>query len=103
VPPDPHPLCAPPPTVEDRDHGPAAGLTVREAAARYRVSPDKVRGWIRSGELAALNTASVLCGKPRFVITPEALREFERRRAGGAPPKPQRRRRRQAQTDFYPD
>jgi excisionase family DNA binding protein len=43
---------------------PPRGLTVREVARRYRVSPDKVRAWIRRGELAAVNTASTLCGKP---------------------------------------
>lgn len=78
------------------------GLTTREVARRYRVSEDKVRRWIERRELAAINTAGSLCAKPRWVITPEALLEFERRRAGGSPPKPQRRRR-QAMKDFYPD
>jgi excisionase family DNA binding protein len=81
----------------------AAGLTVEDVARRYRVSPDKVRAWIDKGELRAVNTATVLCGKPRWVILPEALEEFERRRRGGAAPKPQRRRRREQATDFYPD
>jgi hypothetical protein len=67
------------------------------------VSPDKVRAWINRGELRAINTAAVLCGKPRWVITVEALAEFEKRRAGGPPPKLPRRRRRGAQIDFYPD
>jgi hypothetical protein len=72
-------------------------------ARRYRVSPDKVRGWIARGELAAINTAAMLCGKPRWVIPPEALAAFERRRAGGPPTKPPRRRRRTAEVDYYPD
>jgi hypothetical protein len=79
------------------------GLTVREVARRYRVGEDKVRAWIRSGELAAINTASVLCGKPRWVIVPDALAAFERRRAGGSPPKPTRRRGRKEIVDYYPD
>jgi transposase len=79
------------------------GLTVVDVAQRYRVSPDKVRAWIARGELAAVNTASRLCGKPRWVIPPEALATFERRRAGGPPPKPPRRRRRTVEIDFYPD
>ena len=38
----------------DRDA--AAGLTVADVARRYRVSPDKVRGWIARGELIAINS-----------------------------------------------
>jgi transposase len=81
---------------------PQAGLTVREVARRYRVGEDKVRAWIARGELAAVNTAAVLCGRPRWVILPDALAGFERRRAGGPPPKPCRRVR-QVGIDFYPD
>ena len=80
-----------------------AGLTVPEAARRYRVGEDKIRSLIRQGELKAINMASVLCGKPRWVITPEALAEFERRRAGGPPPKKPRRRKRVQMEDYYPD
>src|SRR5262249_47322382 len=64
---------------------PAAGLTVADVARRYRLSPDKVRAWIARGELAAINTSSALCGKPRWVILPDALGAFERPRAGGHP------------------
>jgi hypothetical protein len=79
------------------------GLTVRDVARRYRVSPDKVRGWIVRGELDAVNTSAVLCSKPRWVITPEALAAFERSRHGGPPPTPLRRRRRREVKDYYPD
>ena len=79
-----------------------AGLTVADVARRYRVSPDKVRSWIVKGELAAINTASALCGKPRYLITPEALADFERRRAAGPTPKPRRRRKRTNLVDYYP-
>jgi excisionase family DNA binding protein len=34
---------------------PGRGLTVREVARRYRVCKDKVLGWIRRGELIAVN------------------------------------------------
>jgi excisionase family DNA binding protein len=81
---------------------PASGLTVRDVARRYRVSEDKVRAWVRRGELRAINTAATLCGKPRWVITPEALAEFEKGRCGSPPPKPQRRPRQQTFIDFYP-
>ena len=55
----------------------ARGLTVREIARRYRVGEDKVRLWIRRGELRAINTSEALCGRPRWVIPPEALVGFE--------------------------
>jgi excisionase family DNA binding protein len=96
---------APAPDPVEAPHGrPAAGLTVAEVARRYRVSPDKVRAWIARGELKAVNTAAVLCGRPRWVIPAESLAEFEKTRRGGPAPKPQRQRRRHAQEiDFYPD
>jgi hypothetical protein len=68
-----------------------------------RVSPDRVRAWIKSGELGAVNVAQHHCGKPRYVILLHHLSEFERRRAGAEPPKPQRRQRRPEWEDFYPD
>src|SRR5437667_12869674 len=68
-----------------------SGLTVRDLARRYRVGADKVRSWIARGELAAINTAATLCGRPRWVVTADTLAEFERRRTGGPPAKPARR------------
>ena len=79
------------------------GFTVRDVAARYRVGEDKVRAWIKRGELSAINAASSFCGRALLRITPEALAAFERRRSAAPPPKPQRRRRRAAMVDFYPD
>ncbi|MCI0460796.1 MAG: helix-turn-helix domain-containing protein [Gemmataceae bacterium] len=93
-----HDASALPATTQD----PAAGLTVADVAARYRVSPDKIRRWIATGELKAVNVAAVMCCKPRWVVLPDALAEFERRRAGGPPPKPPRRRRQRVPIDFYP-
>jgi hypothetical protein len=84
---------------------PARGFTVCDVAKRYRVSPDKVRTWIRSGELFAINTAASLCGKPRFVITPEALERFERSRQTftAPPPKVKRQKKPPGWVDFFPD
>jgi excisionase family DNA binding protein len=82
---------------------PAAGLTVRDVARRYRCSPDKVRRWIAAGELKAVNTADALCGRPRWVVPADALAAFERRRSPAAPPKPGRRRKRTVSIDYYPD
>ena len=96
-------VTAPTDPPQGRNHQPGAGLTVEDIARRYRVSPDKVRAWISRGELRATNTAAVLSGKPRWVIPPEALADFEAKRAGGPPPKAHRRRRQPAAIDFYPD
>jgi excisionase family DNA binding protein len=80
-----------------------AGLTVADVARRLRVGQDKVRSWITRGELRAVNTSAVLCGRTRWVVMPEALAEFERRRAGGPSPKPARRRKKSCLIDYYPD
>jgi uncharacterized protein YjcR len=81
----------------------AIGYTVADVARRYRVSPDKVRAWIARGELSAVNTAAVLCGKPRWVVMPDALLAFEERRRGGPAPKTPRRRKASCRVDFFPD
>ena len=78
------------------------GFTVADLADRYRVSPDKVRGWIVRAELRALNTAAIGC-KPRYVVPPDALADFERARSAAKPVTAPRRRRRAAtaERDFY--
>lgn len=81
------------------------GYTPAELAKLLRVSPDKVRSWIKRGELSAIDTSSRRCGRPRFVILPHHLAEFEQRRKAATPPaRPAPRRRQQAGfIDFYPD
>jgi hypothetical protein len=87
----------------DNALSPTAGYTVRDLARRYRVSPERVRTWIKRGELLAINTRD-RCGRPRFVITPEALAAFERRRqVTTPPPKATRRKKSSGVIDFYPD
>jgi transposase len=79
------------------------GSTTRDLAQRFRVSEEKIRKWIELGEIVAINTAAARCGRPRWIITPEAVAAFERRRAGGPTPKPQRQKARpQTATDYYP-
>jgi transposase len=80
----------------------APGLTVRDLARRFRVGEDKVRGWIARGELSAINTAAVLCARPRWVVTPDALATFERRRASGPLPQPQKRKKQMEFVDYFP-
>lgn len=87
----------------NRRDPPKRSLTVNEFAQRYHVGPDKVRGWIRRGELTAINVAASQCRKPRFVITPEATAEFELKRNAGPKPKSKpRQRRKEAAVDYFP-
>jgi hypothetical protein len=76
--------------------------TTPQLAARWRVSQEKILRWIRLRLLRAINTATDLAGRPRYIITPEALRAFEEARSSKPAPKAQRRRRR-VLVDFFPD
>jgi transposase len=72
-------------------------LTPPQIAKRYRVSPEKVLGWIRRGELRAINIAMNPHGKrPRWIITAEALADFEQARSSRPAPRPSPRTRRSA-------
>ena len=55
-------------------------LTPPRVAKRFGVATAKVIGWIRTGELKALNLANRGCVRPRYSVTPEALEDFERAR-----------------------
>jgi hypothetical protein len=80
-----------------------AGYTVADLCKRWRVGADKVRTWIKTGQLAALNTRDARCGRPRFVVTAEALADFERGRSAAPPPRPSRRRKRRGGgIDYFP-
>jgi excisionase family DNA binding protein len=85
-------------------HADRRGYTPAELARLLRVSPDRVRAWIVAGELGAIDTARHRCGRPRYVILPQHLADFVRRRtAAAAPTQPEPRRRRPAIVDYYPD
>jgi hypothetical protein len=81
---------------------PSRALTVREFARRWRIRPDKARAWIHRGELKAVNVAAHLCGKPRFLILPHHVADFERSRQV-AKPKATPRRKRRWVTDYFSD
>ena len=68
--------------------GPAF-LTVPEVAKHYRVDPDTVRAWIRSGLFAAIDISPRVGGRARYRIPATALAEFEARRTV-RPPIPKR-------------
>lgn len=52
-------------------------FTPPEVARRYRIATKKVLGWIRSGELVAINLANRGCTRPRYVISAESIEAFE--------------------------
>jgi hypothetical protein len=64
---------------------------------------DRVIGMIRRGQIRAVNTSESECGKPRYVIPPEAVEEFERSFSAAEPPKPTRRKKPITQVDFFPN
>jgi Helix-turn-helix domain len=72
-------------------------LTPPQVARRFGISPDKVVGWIRCGELRGVNIAAKPNGRPRYVVDEADLAAFEMRRA--AQPKPPALRRRKAIKD----
>ena len=69
-------------------------LTPAKVAERWGIPTDKVRAYIASGQLRAVDFALRPNGKrPRWRIPLDAIAEFEQRRSSKPPiPKPQRRR-----------
>jgi transposase len=49
-------------------------------AARFGVSPEKVIGWIRRGELRAIDVATRRGRRPRYLVDVNDLAAFERSR-----------------------
>jgi excisionase family DNA binding protein len=86
-----------------REHAAPSGLTPRELARLLRVSPDRIRAIIARGELRAVNMAPTRCGRPRWVILPDALAAFLAGRLASPPPAPAKRRKRTVMVDYYPD
>jgi excisionase family DNA binding protein len=78
------------------------GMTTREVARLLRVGEDRVRSWIRSGKLGAVNTSDSGCARPRFVVLPHHLDEFTRGRSCAPPPKVKRTKRRAGAVDYFP-
>jgi excisionase family DNA binding protein len=77
-------------------------LTVADVAARLAVKDEVVLGWIRSGELRAVNVASAGCHRPRWRIATEALELFQAaRRSQLRPPTKRPRKRRTAVVEFF--
>jgi excisionase family DNA binding protein len=73
-------------------------FTVAEVAERYRCSVEKVLRLIAQHKLRALDTGAGRGRKGRFVVSAQALADYELRQSCG-PPLPRTRRRRQRQGD----
>jgi hypothetical protein len=78
------------------------GFSVADLCRRWKIGGDKIRGFVRRGELVAVNVAANLSGRPQWRITPESVERFEMRRSSVPVPKPQRRRHRPVAVDYYP-
>jgi excisionase family DNA binding protein len=77
-------------------------LSVHDLTERYGVSEHTVLGWIRSGELRAVNVGRRPGGKkPRWRITQEALQAFEAIRTPTSPPPRARRKKPADVIEFY--
>src|SRR5712692_2208597 len=96
-------LC---PTVgESREFGAVAtqGFSVADLCRRWKIGADKIRAFLRRGDLVGINVATNLSGRPQWRITRESVELFERRRSSAPAERPQRRRRRPQLVDYYPD
>lgn len=81
---------------------PLHGFSVADLCRRWKVGADKIRAFLRRGELIGVNVALNLSARPQWRITRESVELFERRRSSAPPPKPPRKRRRPAIVDYYP-
>jgi hypothetical protein len=80
------------------------GFTIRDLARRWRIGGDKIRSFLRRGELVGVNVATNVSGRPQWRITAESVERFEQRRSSAPPPRPARRRKlRTGFVDYYPD
>lgn len=67
-------------------------ITPPQLAKRWGIDPAKVHGWIRSGELRAIDVSSTRGGRPRYLIDVADVAAFEASREV-RPPSPVSRRR----------
>ena len=57
------------------------GFTPPALAAAWGVSRNKILNWIRTGELEAINITKDQNGRPRYIVTQQAVESFTRRRS----------------------
>jgi hypothetical protein len=95
-------LTDPVEALRERPEAGPRSFSVADLRLRWKVGADKIHGFIRRGELVAVNVATSLSRRPQWRVTRESVELFERRRSSVPPPKPQRRRRRMAEIDYFP-
>jgi hypothetical protein len=61
-------------------HSQRTKLTPPQLARQWGIDTDKVLVWIRNGELRAINAATRLGGRPRYLIDVCDIEAFEARR-----------------------
>jgi hypothetical protein len=71
-------------------------ITPPALARKWGVSEEKIYAFIRAGSLRAVNLATQLGGKPRWMIDLADVLAFEQARSNAPAMKPQRRRRQNA-------
>src|SRR5215213_2439813 len=76
-----------------KDVPPRNGYSVADLCTRWKIGADKVNGFIRRGELVAVNVATNTTARPQWRITPEEVARFEAKRTSAPTPKVPRRRR----------
>jgi len=79
-------------------------LTPPKLAKEWGVAPEKILGWIHTGELPAINAASRLGARPRYLIDRVGIAIFEKRRSATPPPPVSRRRKHleEGVIEFFP-
>jgi hypothetical protein len=79
------------------------GFTVAALCRRWRIGADKVRAFLRTGQLVGVNLATNTTGRAQWRIPHEAVERFENLRSSTPEPRPTRRPRRQTgRRDRYP-
>jgi hypothetical protein len=73
-------------TPESEDKAPKF-FTPPQLAEEFGVDADKILGWIRSGQLIAINMVTTTGGRPRYRISAEEAQAFQKRRSSAPPPK----------------
>ncbi len=75
---------------------------IKDLTERYAVGEHTVLGWIKRGELKAIDVSRNRIGRPKWRITAEALAAFEALRTP-SPPAPRTRRKSQSTDviEFY--
>jgi hypothetical protein len=75
--------------------------TPPELAKRWHIKPAKVITEIKAGRLTGFTTSPPGCSRPRWLISEEAVREYERARQAKPAERPTRRRRVASGRDWF--